>query len=127
MSGVLRVGELHVHSMDRLTRNLKDLQGIVEDLKERDVTVQFHKENLTFTNEANAMSHLMLKIMGAVAEFERSLILERHAEGIAKAKQSGKHLSRKELLNGNQNKEPCQIVDDGTPEKTVAEHFGISR
>jgi len=49
--------------------------------------VQFVKEHLTFTrDESDPCSVLMLSIMGAVAEFERSMILERQREGIAIAK-----------------------------------------
>jgi DNA invertase Pin-like site-specific DNA recombinase len=124
----LRSGDtLHVHSMDRLARNLKDLQSIVEGLTAKGITVKFHKENLEFTDDSNAMSKLMLQIMGAVAEFERSLIRERQAEGIQKAKQKGKHLGRKATLNDVQVYELCQMVTDGIQKKDVADHFGISR
>jgi DNA invertase Pin-like site-specific DNA recombinase len=124
----LRSGDtLHVHSMDRLARNLKDLQGIVEDLTAKGITVKFHKESLEFTDDSNAMSKLMLQIMGAVAEFERSLIRERQAEGIQKAKQKGKHLGRKATLNCAQVQELCRMVADGMQKKDVADHFGISR
>lgn len=124
----LRSGDtLHVHSMDRLARNLKDLQGIVEDLTAKGVTIQFHKEGLTFTDDTSPMSKLMLQIMGAVAEFERSLIKERQLEGIAKAKQQGKHLGRKAILDESQVQELCRMVDQGTLKTKVAEHFGISR
>lgn len=44
---------LHVHSMDRLARNLDDLRSLVRQLTAKGVTVQFHKENLTFTGEDN--------------------------------------------------------------------------
>ncbi len=78
----IREGDtLHVHSMDRLARNLMDLQGMVESLTNRGIVVQFHKESLTFTDDTNAMNKLMLQIMGAVAEFERSLIRERQRKG----------------------------------------------
>ena len=46
----------------------------------------FIKEGMTFTGEDSPMSTLMLSMMGAFAEFERSLILERQREGIAIAK-----------------------------------------
>ncbi len=45
--------------------------------------VQFAKEQLTFTGEDTAMATLLLSMMGAFAEFERSLIRERQREGIA--------------------------------------------
>lgn len=88
----LRRGDvLIVHSMDRLARNLADLLATVEGLNRRGVEVRFVHENLNFEPGAstNPMAKLMLSMLGAVAEFERSLILERQREGIALAKQRG--------------------------------------
>ena len=66
----LRDGDiLIVHSMDRLARNLDDLRKLVLDLTKRGVVVEFVKEHLTFTAEDNAMSRLLLSVMGAFAEF----------------------------------------------------------
>jgi DNA invertase Pin-like site-specific DNA recombinase len=71
----LRDGDvLVVHSMDRLARNLDDLRKIVTELTGRGVVVEFAKEHLTFTSEDNAMSKLLLSVMGAFAEFERALL-----------------------------------------------------
>ncbi len=124
----LREGDtLHVHSMDRLARNLMDLQKIVENLTSKEIKVHFHKENLIFSHKADSVSKLMLQIMGAVAEFERSLIKERQLEGIAKAKQAGKHLGRMPALNDSQVLEAQQMVSDGTLKTKIAEHFKISR
>lgn len=75
-----------VHSMDRLARNLDDLRALVRTLTARGVRVQFVKEQLTFTGEDTAMATLLLSVMGAFAEFERSLIRERQREGIALAR-----------------------------------------
>ena len=66
-----------VHSMDRLTRNLDDLRRLVQQFSHNGIKVQFLKEKLSFSGEDSAMSQLMLSMMGAFAEFERSLILER--------------------------------------------------
>lgn len=60
--------------MDRLARNLDDLRKIVTELTGRGVVVEFAKEHLTFTSEDNAMSKLLLSVMGAFAEFERALL-----------------------------------------------------
>src|ERR1039458_9145226 len=74
----LRDGDvLVIHSMDRLARNLDDLRRIVTELTGRGVVVEFVKEQMTFTSEDNAMSKLLLSLMGAFAEFERALIKER--------------------------------------------------
>jgi DNA invertase Pin-like site-specific DNA recombinase len=77
------------HSMDRMARNLDDLRRIVLGLTSRGVRVEFTKEGLIFTGEDSALSKLLLSVMGAFAEFERSLILERQREGIAIAKAAG--------------------------------------
>jgi len=124
----LREGDtLHVHSIDRLARNLFDLQKIVTDLTGCGVAVKFHKENLTFTGEDNPMQTLQLQMMGAFAEFERALIRERQREGIAIAKKAGKYKGRKRKLNKGQVEEIKRLVAGGTSKKAIANHFGISR
>lgn len=76
-----------VHSIDRLARSLIDLQSIVDELVDKGVSVQFLKENLMFSqSEENATGKLMLQVLGAISEFERSLIKSRQKEGIEKAK-----------------------------------------
>lgn len=83
-----------VHSIDRLARSLADLLRLVEDLTKRGIHVCFNKEQLEFTGEDNPTQHLMLSMMGAVAQFERSMIKERQREGIAKAKEKGVYKGR---------------------------------
>ena len=83
-----------VHSMDRLARNLRDLKDIVSGLVAKGVQVQFIKENLIFSGKADPYSELMLNLMGSFAEFERSLIKSRQAEGIAIAKAAGAYAGR---------------------------------
>ena len=96
----LREGDTLVcHSMDRLARNLDDLRRIVKELTGRGVAVQFVKESLTFTGEDSPMATLLLSVMGAFAEFERSLIKERQREGIALAKDRGVYRGRKPALS----------------------------
>lgn len=91
----LRKGDtLHVHSIDRLARNLINLQEIVEGLVVKEVTVKFHHEKLTFTGDDNPMATLTLQLMGAFAEFERRMTRTRQREGIDAAKKQGKHLGR---------------------------------
>jgi hypothetical protein len=72
-----------VHSMDRLARNLDDLRRLVRTLTGKGVRVEFVKENLAFTGEDSPMATLLLSVMGAFAEFERALILERQREGMS--------------------------------------------
>jgi len=124
----LRQGDtLHVHSIDRLARNLVDLLDILKALTGRGVSVRFHKENLTFTGEDNPFQTLQLQIIGAVAEFERAIIRERQREGIAKAQANGKHCGRKAKLKPEQVEELKARAEAGEEKKALAVEYGISR
>jgi len=124
----LRDGDvLVVHSMDRLARNLDDLRKIVLGLTERGVVVEFAKEHLTFTSEDNAMSKLLLSVMGAFAEFERSLIRERQREGITLAKKAGVYKGRKPSLTPERITQLRARVAAGEKKAALAREFGISR
>ena len=124
----LREGDtLHVHSMDRLARNLDDLRRIVKDLTGRGVAVKFEKEALTFSGESSPMANLMLSMLGAVAEFERALILDRQREGIAIAKSEGKYLGRRSSLTDEQIRAMRTRAAAGESKTAIARDFGISR
>jgi DNA invertase Pin-like site-specific DNA recombinase len=126
----LRSGDvLHVHSIDRLARNLKDLQTIVDDLKGKGVSVNFHKENLIFdASTSNPMQELMFQMLGAFAQFERTLTMERQREGIQAAKARGQKLGAPAKVTEAQAteiKELCLVV--GADKSAIAKQFGISR
>jgi DNA invertase Pin-like site-specific DNA recombinase len=119
--------QLFVHSMDRLARNLIDLRQMVQDLTNRGVKVTFVKEGLTFNGDDAAMSVLLLSVMGAVAEFERSILRERQAEGIRIAKVKGVYKGRKASLTIDQVEEVRQKVASGIPKAKVAREYKCSR
>jgi DNA invertase Pin-like site-specific DNA recombinase len=124
----LRDGDLFmVHSMDRLARSLDDLRRIVRELTEKGVQVQFVKEGLTFTGEDKPMSNLLLSMLGAVAEFERSMIRERQREGIELAKKKGVYKGRKPSLTAVQIAEIRKRVRAGEKKARLAAEFRISR
>ena len=116
-----------VHSMDRLARNLDDLRRTVQTLTQRGVHIEFVKEHLCFTGEDSPMANLMLSVMGAFAEFERSLIRERQREGIALAKQRGAYRGRKKSLSDSEIADLRQRVAAGEKKTMLAREFGISR
>lgn len=128
----VRAGDcLVVHSMDRLARNLDDLHRIVRELTDRGVSVEFVKEGQTFTPEGvNPMANLMLSMLGAFAEFERSLIRERQREGIAIARgQSDKYRGRAPALTAEQAADLRQrdAAQGGKGRAALARDFGVSR
>jgi len=116
-----------VHSMDRLARNLGDLRNLVTRLTSKDVSVEFLTEGLTFTGEDSAISNLLLSVMGAFAEFERSLIKERQLEGIALAKRRGAYKGRKRVLSEEQAGEIKERVKRGEKKSHIAKDLGVSR
>ena len=116
-----------VHSMDRLARNLDDLRQMVQKLTKSGIRIEFIKELLTFTGEDSPMANLMLSVMGAFAEFERSLIRERQREGIALAKKRGAYRGRKRSLSDEQITQMKQRIETGEKKARIANEFGISR
>ncbi|SQD93964.1 MULTISPECIES: recombinase family protein [unclassified Parafrankia] len=116
-----------VHSMDRLARNLDDLRRVVRTLTGKGVRVEFVKENLTFTGEDSPVATLLLSVMGAFAEFERALILERQREGITAAKQRGVYTGRTPALTPEQANQLRERAAAGERKTDLAREFGISR
>lgn len=134
LSHVREGDHVYVHSMDRLSRSLKDLQEVVESLTARGVAVEFCKENLRFerpgsngTSHSAAYSKLLLQMLGAVGEFERALIRERQREGIAIAKTKGVYKGRKPILNEEMKLKLREMVAGGISKTEIAENFAISR
>ncbi|EIU63142.1 tnpR protein [Mycobacteroides abscessus subsp. bolletii 1S-154-0310] len=126
--GYVRDGDtLVVHSMDRLARSLEDLRRTVRELTVRGVRVHFVKENLTFTGDDSPMSTLLLSMLGAVAEFERSMIRERQREGIELAKAKGVYKGRRPALTGEQTAEVLERLAAGEHPVDLAREFGVSR
>ena len=117
-----------VHSMDRLARNLDDLRGLVQQLTEKGISVEFVKEGLTFTGENSPMPKLLLSMMGAVAEFERALLKERQREGIEQAQKRGVYAgSRRKKLPPEQREAIRERVAQGENKSQLAREFGIER
>ena len=118
--------EVRVHSIDRLARDLRDLQGIIEQINAKDATITFLKEQLTFkpSAEADPFAKLQLHLMGAFAEFERSIIRERQREGIARAKERGVYAGRKASIDAEKVK---SLHARGVGASEIARQLGIGR
>ena len=134
LSHVREGDHVYVHSMDRLSRSLKDLQEVVESLTARGVAVEFCKENLRFERPGSnsgghtaAYSKLLLQMLGAVGEFERALIRERQREGIAIAKTKGVYKGRKPSLNEGVKLKLREMVANGMSKTEIAKNLAISR
>jgi DNA invertase Pin-like site-specific DNA recombinase len=124
----LREGdELVVHEMSRLARSLKDLLHTVEELTGRGVRVRFAKENLTFTADANdPYAEFQLSVLGAVAQLERAILLERQREGIAIAKAKGVYKGRKPALTDEQRARVAERLAASESATALAREYGVS-
>lgn len=121
---------VHVHSMDRLARNMVDLVTLVKEITDKGAAIQFHKEQLKFSGDKkDHTAELMLGILGSVAQFERAIIRERQAEGIAAAKARGvydKHGAKREMTP-EKVAELQQRVAAGEKKAAIARDMRISR
>ena len=70
---------------------------------------------------------MQLQMMGAFAQFERSMIRERQREGIEAARKEGRHLGRAKTLTDAQEAEVKRRAEAGESKVALAEEFGVSR
>lgn len=129
MMGNLRSGDVvNVHSMDRLARNTRDLLNLVEEINNKGCTINFIKENLTFSpNKKDPYQQLMMTMLGAVATLERELINQRVREGVALARAKGKYKGGKNKLSDAQVEELNEMHKQGIAIAKIARHFSITR
>tara|TARA_R110002012_G_scaffold306515_1_gene511284 strand:- start:151 stop:552 length:402 start_codon:yes stop_codon:yes gene_type:complete len=121
--GYAREGDiLVVTKLDRLARSVRNLGEIVEELEGKGVGLRVLDLGLDTTN---ATGKLMLNVLGAVAQFEREMMLERQREGIARAKAEGKYRGR---VPTAQLKKPeiKSLLATGATKRDVARKLGIS-
>ena len=112
-----------VTKLDRLARSVRDLMSIVDRLAAKGVALRILAMNM---DTSTATGKLMLTILGGVAEFERSLMLERQREGIAKAKAEKKYKGRSPTARAKA-EEIEALLATGVGPKEIAKRLGISR
>ncbi|HDM8672255.1 TPA: recombinase family protein [Staphylococcus aureus] len=115
-----------VWRLDRLGRNMEDLITLVNELNERGVSFHSLEENITM-DKSSSTGQLLFHLFAAFAEFERNLILERSSAGRIAARARGRYGGRPEKLNKQDLKLLKTLYDNGTPIKTIAEQWKVSR
>lgn len=113
-----------VCKLDRVARSIKDLWEIVEGLNEKGVG--FQALNNRDLDTTSATGRMMLSILGAVAQFEREMLLERQAEGIEIAKQKGVYVGRQPTAK-RQAEQILNMLSCGIPKLVIAEKLGIGK
>lgn len=95
MMNYIREGDtIYIKDFSRLSRSTSDLLNIIEELKNKKIRLISLKENL---DTSTSTGKLMLTMIAAINEFERSNLLERQQEGIRIAKEKGIYKGRKPI------------------------------
>jgi DNA invertase Pin-like site-specific DNA recombinase len=123
----LRAGDVVVVTrLDRLARSIRDLLEIVERIREAGAGLRSLAE--PWADTTTPAGRMVLTVFGGMAEFERSLIVERTGSGRAAAKARGTKFGRKPKLQAAQLKRIYQLVDEGAASRQeIADLFGIDR
>lgn len=116
---------LVVTKLDRIGRDSIDVQQTVRTFTERGIRlVVLQLGNLDLTSSAGS---LMVKVLAAVADFERDLIVERTQAGQARARAEGKHMGRPSKTSDADKAAIRERLDAGETVSAIAREYGISR
>lgn len=121
----LREGDvLVVWKLDRLSRSLKDLLTLLEQIEGRGAGFRSLTENIDTTTPAGRM---MMQMVGSFAEFERAMIRERTSAGLAQARAEGRIGGRRPKLGDKQRREIAESVTSGRKSGAeMARLYGVS-
>lgn len=121
----LQAGDvLTVWRLDRLGRSLPHLIEVVRDLEAKGAHFQSLSEGIDTTT---AQGRLTFHLMGALAEFERSLIVERTQAGLKAARSRGVRVGRPPALTPSQIKHARKLIDAGERPSAVATSLEVDR
>lgn len=112
---------LVVAKLDRLARSVVHLLELVERLKAKGVALRILNMGI---DTSTPTGRLLLQMVGAVAEFERAMMLERQREGIAKAKSEGRYKGRAPTARAKAD-EIRKLDADGLTRQAIADQLGI--
>lgn len=115
---------VYIHDFSRIARSVKDLLDLVEQLQAKGVHLVSHHENI---DTSTPTGKLMLTLIGAINEFERTNLLERQREGIAIAVREGKYKGRKEVNIANFGEAYARYERREVNKTQLARELGISR
>ena len=116
---------LIVTKLDRLGRNAMDVRATVEELAA--VGVRVHCLALGGADLTSAAGKMTMTVLSAVAEFERDLLLERTAAGLARARETGKVLGRPKALSDKQESLALARLAQGQSVAAIAREMSTSR
>ena len=110
--------------LDRLERSIQHLINLVHDLGERGIDFQSLSENIDTTTVGG---RFVFQVMGALAEIERSLIVERTKAGMESARSRGRHLGRLSSLNRTKVEHVRTLIDSGATVSDAARKLNVGQ
>lgn len=113
-----------VAKLDRLSRSLRDLLRILENMEAAGSGFRSLSESIDTTTPAGRM---LASMLGAFAEFERAMIRERTSAGLAAARARGRVGGRRPKLDRHQRAEALSMLRGGRTAADVARTFGVHR
>lgn len=116
---------LVVWRLDRLGRSLSDLLRIVEQIAEKGAHLCSLQDDGIDTTKSSGK--LAFRIMGSLAEFERSLLAERTKGGIEAARQRGVKIGRKPKITKAKLDRALQLIQAGSKVAEAAKTVGVGR
>lgn len=117
---------LVVARLDRLARSTADLLAIIATLEAKGVALRILDFGGQAVDTKSPSGRLIVTMFGAVAQFERELLLQRQREGIAKAKADGKYLGRAPTAQ-RQSAKVLEMRSAGAKASAIAARLNISR
>lgn len=115
---------LVVWKLDRLGRSLPHLLNVVSGLREKDVGFRSLTENIDTTT---IQGDLLFNIFGALAQFERALIVERVNAGLAAAARRGKRGGRPRAVGDEKLEQIISALKSGASKASICRNFGLKR
>jgi DNA invertase Pin-like site-specific DNA recombinase len=116
-------GKLVVWRLDRLGRSLPRLIKFVDDLGRKNAEFHSLTENI---DTSSSGGRLVFHIMGALAEFERTLISERTRAGMEAARRRGTHIGRRAALTPTQVRNVVNAINTGATLAGLASKYGVT-
>jgi DNA invertase Pin-like site-specific DNA recombinase len=114
---------LVVTKLDRLARSVAHLVAIGERLEAKGVALKVLEQAI---DTSTSTGRLMFNMLGAIAQFERELMLERQREGVAKAKAEGKYKGRAPTARAKA-PQVLRLHGEGVGPTEIAKRVGIGR
>lgn len=113
-----------VWKLDRLGRSMLDLLTKVDSLTVRNVGFKSITEGFDTTTPAGRM---LFNMLGALAQFERDLIVERTKAGMAAARKRGRQIGAMLKMTDDKAREARRMHEAGMTVESIAKHFKVSR